>query len=69
MSQNIKSYKEQVEKQLRTLGASTSLATTLVTTHGEFIAGALDRGRPADRLAQVIFNNHKQLQARPHANG
>ncbi len=58
MSQNIKAYKDQVEKHLHLCGANMALAASLVNVHSEFIANAMERGRPADRLASSIFSTH-----------
>jgi hypothetical protein len=61
MSNNIKAYKDQVLKHLHLCGANTALAASLVNAHGEFIANAMERGRPAERIASSIFSTH-QLQ-------
>ena len=59
MSNTVKSYTESVHKQLQIAGASSSLATSLVTVHADFIASALERERPADRLARIILSTHR----------
>jgi hypothetical protein len=61
MSNNINFYKDQVLKHLHQCGANSALAASLINVHGEFIESAMDRGRPAERLAGIIFNTH-QLQ-------
>jgi hypothetical protein len=56
----IPTYKQQVHKALQTAGANSSLATTLVTIYVDFIQSAQDRGRPADRVAQIMYDTHKK---------
>jgi hypothetical protein len=53
-----KTYKQQVEKALQVAGASASLAASLITVHGDFINSAQERGRPADRVAQIMYETH-----------
>ena len=55
-------YKQQVHKALQTVGASSSLATNLVTVHCDFIQSAQERGRPVDRVAQIMYDTHKKQQ-------
>lgn len=54
----MKEYKEAIEVNLRKLGAGAALATSLVNTQSDFVARALERGRPAADLAKSIWDNH-----------
>ena len=56
-------YKQSVHQALQVAGASASLATSLVTVHGDFIRSAEERGRPADRVAQIMYETHKKQKA------
>jgi hypothetical protein len=56
-------YKQQLHKALQTAGASSSLATSLVTVHSDFIQSAQDRGRPVGRVAQIMYDNHKKQKS------
>ena len=53
-------FKNQVESELRKLGASAQLATALVNTARNFVQGAYERQRPAAAIANTLWNNHNK---------
>ena len=59
----IPTYKQEVHKALQSAGANSSLATSLVTIHVDFIQSAQERGRPADRIAQIMYETHKKQKS------
>ena len=51
-------FKNQVESELRKLGAPAQLASSMVNTSKNFLQSAFERQRPASVIAQALWKNH-----------